>query len=101
MSRTGIKDPMLFAASEGIASPDHLRWLSYADAELARLRERLGLPTPKGYNNGEPNYSTEASAEAVRLVFDIERRANGQFRPDDRRAVAEVIDEILTEARAA
>lgn len=100
MNRSAIKDPMLHAAAEGIASHDHLRWLSYADDELRRLRERLGLPTPTGYAQGLPNYAIPASARAVKIVTEVEERAGGRFSPNDRRAVAEVIDELLAEAEA-
>jgi hypothetical protein len=50
-------DPMLRAVA---ASPsrdaDALRWLGYADQELKRLREQLGLPTSPGYALGLPQY---------------------------------------------
>lgn len=55
--REQIKDPMLHAAAEALREhPDHMRWLSYADAEMQRLRDLAGLPTPTGYAQGEPVY---------------------------------------------
>ena len=99
MNRQRIKDPMLQAAAEGIASDDHLRWLSYADDELARLRDRLDLPTPSGYSQGLPNYTAQVSTKACAIVADIEQRAGGVFASRDRFAIAEVIDELLTEAK--
>lgn len=89
-----IQDPMLAAAAEGIASPDHLRRLGYADQELASLRTRLGLSTPTGYAGGAPVYAPVASAWARQTVAEVERRAGGRFSPDDRRAIAEVLDEV-------
>lgn len=65
--RDQIKDPMLHAASEALREhPDHMRWLLYADAELHRLREQVGLPTPSGYAQGEPVYpdSPDLSGDA-------------------------------------
>lgn len=59
-----LTDPMLFAASEALREhPDHLRWLSYADTELARLRDLCGLATPTGYAQGKPNYPPEPAHE--------------------------------------
>lgn len=97
VDRSNLKDPMLHTAAEGIASPDHLRWLSYADDELARLRERLDLPTPSGYSQGIPNYLVSSSAKARSMVAQVEERMGGRFAPDARRAWAEVLDEILSE----
>ncbi len=66
MSRSSIKDPMLHAAAEVLYEhPDHLRWLSYADDEMARLRELCGLPTPTGYAQGVPNYPSDDRCSAV------------------------------------
>lgn len=96
-SSRGIIDPMLQAAAEGMR-PDHLRWLSYADAELARLRDAMNLPTPNGYSVGLPNYETGASERAQQMVRDVELRMAGRFSPSDRIAVAEVLDDILKEA---
>jgi hypothetical protein len=59
MSRADLRDPMLHAAAEGMG-PDHLRWLSYADEELHRLREAAALPTPTGYAAGRPQYPPPA-----------------------------------------
>lgn len=95
---SGLRDPMLAAAAEGIASHDHLRWLTYADDELHRLRERLDLPTPTGYSQGRPNYACEASAPARALVEEVESRMGGRFSSNDFRAVASVIEDILAQA---
>ena len=95
MSRSEVKDPMLHAAAEGIASDDHLRWLIYADRELHRLRERVGLPTPTGYSVGLPNYGTESSARAREIRAQVERACLGRFSPMDRIAVEQVLDEII------
>ena len=52
-----LTDPMLHAAAEALRDhPDHLRWLSYADDEMTRLRDLCGLSTPTGYAQGKPNY---------------------------------------------
>lgn len=94
----GLTDPMLQAAAEGIASPDHLRWMQYADEELARLRDRCDLPTPSGYSCGLPNYDTAASSKARMIVAEVEQSMHGRFSPSDRVAVTEVIDKIITDA---
>lgn len=60
MGRSDLRDPMLHAAAEGMG-PDHLRWLSYADDELHRLRVALGLSTPTGYAAGRPSYPSVQS----------------------------------------
>lgn len=96
INRSDLKDPMLHAAAEGIASPDHLRLLSYADDELARLRDRLNLPTPSSYSQGRPNYAINASPKALMMVAAVEERSGGRFAPSDARAIAEVFDEVLT-----
>lgn len=102
MSRAEIKDPMLHAAAEGIASDDHLRWLVYADRELHRLRERLELPTPTSYSMGQPNYEAAAgtSERAQKMRAAVERRMSGRFSPNDRIAVEQVFDEVFAEAVA-
>ncbi len=60
-----LQDPMLHAASEALREhPDHLRWLGYADAEMARLRGLLDL-TCTGYAAGEAQYT---APPALRLT---------------------------------
>lgn len=98
MSRATIKDPMLHAAAEGLTDADHLRWLSYADDELARLRDAVRLPTPRGYNAGLPDYEVVVSAKARGMIRDVENRCGGRLSPNDFRAWAEVIDGVLREA---
>ena len=94
-------DPMLNAAAEALLGhPDHLRWLSYADAEMKRLRDGLGLPTPAGYSGGMPNYATDASPRAQELRGEVERRLGGRLSPTHRVAVESVLDEIIAEAVA-
>jgi hypothetical protein len=91
-----MKDPMLQAAAEALRDhPDHLRWMSYADDELARLRERAGLPTPNGYAQGMPQYPTPTSAKAQDIRRQVESRMGGRFSPGDRLAVESVLDEIF------
>lgn len=100
MGRQDLKDPMLHAAAEGIASDDHLRWMEYADQELARLRQRLGLPNPTGYSCGLPNYDVSGSERAQHVRREVERAMRGQFSPTDRVAVERVLDEIFAENEA-
>lgn len=95
--RSEIKDPMLHAASEGVASDDHLRWLVYADRELHRLREMLSLPTPTGYSMGRPNYGHGTSQRAQEIRAEVERVMFGRFSPADRVAVEQVLDGVLAE----
>lgn len=97
MTRQDITDPMLQAAAEGIASDDHLRWLSYADRELRRLRDLLGLPTPAGYSNGEPAYDSGASARARQLRVRTETLMAAPLAPTARVAVERAFDTLLDE----
>lgn len=55
---TDFTDPMLLAATAAWTNArfDALRWMGYADQELARLREELGLPTKPPYAVGRPTY---------------------------------------------
>lgn len=99
MTRSEIRDPMLHAAAEGIASPDHLAWLTYADRELHRLREQVGLPTPSSYSMGRPNYDAGTSPQAQKLRADVERVMSGRFSPSDRVAVEQVLDEVIASSR--
>lgn len=93
-----MKDPMLQAAAEALRDhPDHLRWMSYADDDLDRLRALLGLPRPSGYNCGSPTYPSPASDQAKQMRAQIETRMEGRFPPSDRVAVEAVLDEIIAE----
>jgi hypothetical protein len=99
MSRGSLRDPMLRAAAEGVQGVDYLRWLGYADDEMARLRDRLGLPVPSGYSQGKPNYQT-ASNRAQAIREEVERRMGGTFLARDREAIESVVEELITEAAA-
>ncbi len=93
-----MKDPMLQAAAEALRDhPDHMRWMSYADDELARLRGVCGLSTPAGYSQGKPNYPPTASQRAQEIRRAVEERMNGRFSQTDREAVESVLDDILIE----
>lgn len=102
MTRAQIKDPMLHAAAEVLVGehPDHMRWLRYADEELARLRGLCGLPTPTGYSLGKPDYPPVSaySAQAQEIRRAVEERMNGRFSLFDRAAVESVLDEILADS---
>ncbi len=93
-----MKDPMLQAAAEALRDhPDHMRWMSYADDELARLRGVCNLPPPDGYSQGVPNYPTTSSERAQEIRRAVEERMNGRFSLTDRAAVESVLDDILIE----
>ncbi len=93
-----LTDPMLAAAAEALRDhPDHLRWLGYADHELARLRGVCGLPAPAGYSGGLPNYPPAGTARAQQIRSEVEKRMNGRFSPNDRIALESVLDELLAD----
>ncbi len=97
-----MKDPMLQAAAEALRDhPDHLRWMSYADDEMARLRDLAGLPVPEGYAGGLPQYPPAASKRAQDIRRQVERRMAGCLSPTDRHVVESVLDDILTASEAA
>ncbi len=88
-----LTDPMLCAAAEALRGhPDHLRWLEYADAEMARLRLICGLPIPSGYSQGVPNYEVPSSGRAKELRSYAEQRAGRCFSAVDREAVERALD---------
>jgi hypothetical protein len=59
-------DPALRAAAAGEVKPDSdsMRWMGYADQELTRLRQSLGLDGQPGYASGRPQYDAVASRAA-------------------------------------
>jgi hypothetical protein len=71
-------DPMLRAASSNGGEHmdcDSLRWMGYADQELTRLRELLGLPVRPGYGSGRPLYRETAwKAERERQEREFQQR---------------------------
>jgi hypothetical protein len=93
-----MRDPMLQAAAEVLRDhPDHMRWMSYADDEMARLRDGLGLPTPTGYALGMPNYPAPSS-RAREIREEVERRMGGAFSQRDAHVVESVLEEIIDES---
>lgn len=71
-------DPMLRAAAAeaGGLGADTLRWMGYADQELARLRRYEGLPLRPGYALGRPQYKRD-EATVERPLLDERRYALG------------------------
>lgn len=66
-------DPMLRAAAaeaRGLGA-DTLRWMGYADQELAHLRRSLSLPLHPGYAAGRPQYKGNVVERVAQVMHEV------------------------------